>query len=74
MELWPGPHNCRTFEKVSRADYSLAKSCKVAGTGKEVMVCRAGSGVPTLCPFDEQAPEAKADGPSEKWGNEQEAE
>jgi hypothetical protein len=28
----------------------------------------------TLCPFDEPAPEAKADDLSEKWGKEQEAE
>jgi hypothetical protein len=74
MKLWPGPHNRRTFEKVSRANYFSQSRASSLGKGKEVMVCRAGSGVPTLCPFDEQAPEAKADGPTEKWGNEQEAE
>jgi hypothetical protein len=59
MKIWPGPHNRRTFEKVSDASYFSQSRASSLGKGRQVIVGWAGSGGLTLCPFDDRLPRLK---------------
>jgi hypothetical protein len=68
MKLWPGPHNRRTFEKVSDANYFSQSRASRWAKANKCVGRRAQVGL-RFARLTNRLPRQKADGPSGKWAS-----